>query len=116
MKWKEAKIIILHKKGDMRDSKNDRPVSLLPESPSLDLRFTDDVALTTEGVKEMEHHLNTVNEESLKIGLEMYGGKTKFITNIDTTDNIHTDGTEIGKATNYRYRVGTTTMETEQDK
>ena len=27
--WKEAKVIILHKKGDMRDIKNYRPISLL---------------------------------------------------------------------------------------
>ena len=32
----------------------------------LDLRFPDDVALTTEDVKDMEHQLNTVNAESLK--------------------------------------------------
>ena len=29
-----------------------------------DLRFADDVALTTENVKDMEHQLNTANEES----------------------------------------------------
>ena len=34
-----------------------------------DLKFADDVALTTEDVKDMEHQLNTVNKESLKIGL-----------------------------------------------
>ena len=37
----------------------------------LDLRFADDVALTTEVVKDMEHQLNTVNEESLKTGLRI---------------------------------------------
>ena len=53
-----------------------------------DLRFADDVALTTEDVKEMEHHLNTVNEESFKICLKIQRGKTKYMTKIDTTDNI----------------------------
>ena len=31
----------------------------------LNLRFADDVALTTEDVRDMEHQLITVNEESL---------------------------------------------------
>ena len=39
------------------------------------LRFADDVALTTEDVRDMEHQLITVNEESLKIGLKIYKGK-----------------------------------------
>ena len=56
----------------------------------LDLRFADDVALTTEDVKGMEHQLNTVNEESLMIGLKIHKGKTKSMTNIDATDNIQT--------------------------
>ena len=51
----------------------------------------------------MEHPLITVNEESLKIGLKMRKGKTKFMTNIDTTDNIQINGTEIEKVSNYRY-------------
>ena len=36
-----------------------------------DVRFADDVALTTEDVKDMEHLLNTVNKESLKTGLKI---------------------------------------------
>ena len=36
-----------------------------------DIRFADDV----EGVKNMEHALNAVNEESLKIGLKIHEGK-----------------------------------------
>ena len=28
--WNEAKVIILHKKGNMKDIKNYRPISLLP--------------------------------------------------------------------------------------
>ena len=60
------------------------------------LRFADDVALRTEDVKDMEHQLNTVNEESSKLGNKIHNGKTKFMTNIDTTDNIQINGTEIG--------------------
>ena len=32
----------------------------------LDPRFTDDVDLTTKGVKDMEHKLKIVNEDSIK--------------------------------------------------
>ena len=75
------------------------------------LRFTDDVALTTEDVKDMEHQLNTVNEYSVKIGLKIHKGKAKFMTNIDTTDNIQTNGTEIEKVTSYRYQGQTIAVE-----
>ena len=44
----------------------------------------------------MEHRSNTAIEESLRIGLKIHKGKkTKFMTSIDTTDNIQIDGTEI---------------------
>ena len=45
----------------------------------------------------MEHQLITVKEESLKISLKIHKGKTKFMTNIDTTENIQIYGTEIEK-------------------
>ena len=48
----------------------------------------------------MEHQLNTVNEESLKIGLKIHKGKTTCMINIDTTDNIQINWTEIEKVTN----------------
>ena len=35
----------------------------------------------------MEHQLNTANEKSLKIGPKVHKGQTKFMTNVDTTDN-----------------------------
>ena len=38
-------------------------------------------------------------------------GKTKFITNIDTTDNIQINGTETEKVTNYKYLGQTIAME-----
>ena len=69
----------------------------------MNLRFADDVALTTEDMKDMEHQLHILNEESLKIGLKIHKGTPKFMTNIDTTDNIQIDGTEIEKVTNYEY-------------
>ena len=64
----------------------------------------------------MEHQLNTVNEESLKIGLKIHKGKTKFMSNIDTTDNIQINGTEIEKVTNYKYFGQTIAMENKQTK
>ena len=69
----------------------------------LDLRFAEYVSLTTEGVKDMEHQFNNVNEESFKICLTLHEGKTKIMININTTDNMHIDGTEIEKVTNYKY-------------
>ena len=57
-----------------------------------------------------------MNEESFKTGLKIHKGKTKFMTNIDTTDNIQTDGTEIEIVTNYEYLGQTTAWKTEQDK
>ena len=80
------------------------------EKPS-NLRFAVDEVLTAEDVKVTEHQLNTVNEESLKIDLKIHTGKTKFMTNIDTTDNIQINGTEIEKVSNYKYLGQTTTLE-----
>ena len=76
-----------------------------------DLRFADDVALTTEDVKDMEHLLNTVTEESLKTGLKTHEGKTKFMTNIDKTYNIQTNRTETEKMTNHKHLEQTIAME-----
>ena len=75
------------------------------------LRFADDVALTTEDLRDMEHQLITVNEESLKISLKIHKGKNKFMTNIDTTDTIQINGTEIEKVTNYKCLGQTIAME-----
>ena len=44
-----------------------------------------------------------MNKGSIKIGLKTHTGKTRFMTNIDTTDNIQIDGTETDRVTNYKY-------------
>ena len=66
--------------------------------------------------KDMEHQLNIVNEESLKIGLKIHQEKTKFRTDIDTTDNVQINGTEIEKVTNYKYLGQTIARKTVQNK
>ena len=60
----------------------------------------------------MEHQLNTVNEDSFKIGfkIHVYKGKIKSMKNIDTTDNIQIDGTKIEKVTNFKYLGQTIAM------
>ena len=52
-----------------------------------------------------------MNEESFKIGLKTHKRKNKFMTNIDTTDTIQINGTEIKKVTNYQYLGQTIAME-----
>ena len=44
-----------------------------------------------------------------------YRGKTKFVTNIDTTDNIQIYGTEIETVTSYKY-LGQTKRSGKQNK
>ena len=53
-----------------------------------DLRFADDVALIANSVADMEVQLNNLNRESIKIGLKMHKGKTKYMTNYITHKNI----------------------------
>ena len=62
-----------------------------------DLRFADDVALTTNSVEDMEMQLNILNRESKNIGLKIHRGKTKFMTNYETTESIKIQGTKIKK-------------------
>ena len=52
------------------------------------LRFADDVVLVTKTTKEMEEHLNKLNTESKKCGLKIHKGKTKFMTNFETDEEI----------------------------
>ena len=76
-----------------------------------DVRSADDVALTAAGVKDTEHQLNTVDKERLKTGLKIHQGKTTFMTNIDTTDNIQIYGAKVKKENYYTYLGQTIAME-----
>ena len=63
----------------------------------------------------MEHQLNTVYEDSLKIGLKIHKEIAKFMTNIDATDNMQINWAEIEKLTNYKY-LGQTIATEKQNK
>ena len=76
-----------------------------------DLRFADDVALTTGTVEDMEVQLNILNEESKKVGLKIHRGKTKFMTNFATTQKIEIEGIEIEKVEQYKYLGQTIALE-----
>ena len=56
----------------------------------------------------MEKHLNSLNSESLKVGLKVHKGKTKYTTNHADSDDILTDQKKIEKVTEFKY-IGQTT-------
>ena len=73
------------------------------------LRFADDVALMTEDTTQMEEQLNTLNSISKEVGLKMHKGKTKYMTNFETTNKVHIENEEIEKVQSYKY-LGQTTF------
>ena len=77
------------------------------ENPT-NLRFADDVALFNETTKQMEKHLNNLNSESLKVGLKIHKGKTKYMTNHADSEDILIDQQKIEKVTEFKY-LGQTT-------
>ena len=72
------------------------------------LSFTDDVALFNETTKQMEKHLNNINSESLKVGLKIHKGKTKYMTNHADSEDILTEQQKTEKVTEFKY-LGQTT-------
>ena len=72
------------------------------------LRLADDVALLNETTKQMEKHLNNLNSESLKVGLKIHKGKTKYMTNHADSKDILIDQQKIEKVTEFKY-LGQTT-------
>ena len=72
------------------------------------LKFADDFALFNETTKQMEKHLNNLNSESLKVGLIMHKGKTKYMTNYADSEDILIDQQKNEKLTEFKY-LGQTT-------
>ena len=72
------------------------------------LRFADDVVLFNETTKQMEKHLNNLNSKSLKVGLKIHKGKTKYMTNHVDSKDILIDQQKIEKVTEFKY-LGQTT-------
>ena len=73
------------------------------------LRFAEVVALFKETTKQMEKkHLNNLNSESLKVGLKIHKGKTKYMTNHADSEDILIDQQKIEKVTEFKY-LGQTT-------
>ena len=62
------------------------------------LRFADDVALFNETTKQMEKHLNNLNSKSLKVGLKIHKGKTKYMTNHADSEDMLIDQQKIEKS------------------
>ena len=56
----------------------------------------------------MEKHLNNLNSESLKVGLKIHKGKTKYMTNHADSGDILIDQQKIEKVTEFKY-LGQTT-------
>ena len=55
------------------------------------LRLADDVALFNETTKQMKKHLNSLNSESMKVGLKIHKGQTKYMTNHADSEEILVD-------------------------
>ena len=52
------------------------------------LRFAKNVALFNQKTKQMEKHLNSLNSDSLKVGLKIHTGMTKYMTNHADTEKV----------------------------
>ena len=81
------------------------------------LRFADGVALVTKRKKEMEEHLNKLNTESKKCGLKIHKGKTKFMTNFETDEELKIKNEKLEKVESYNYvgQITTTNRKSEDE-
>ena len=71
------------------------------------LRFADDVALLNETTKQMEK-THEQSKLSLKVGLKIHKGKTKYMTNYADSEDILIGQQKIEKVTEFKY-LGQTT-------
>ncbi len=86
MKWKEAKIIILHKKGDKADIKNYRPISLLSHAYKIFTRI-------------IQNRLKQILDENQP--REQAGFRQGF----STTDHLHSLNQLIEKSNEYQLHL-----------
>ena len=81
------------KKADISKGAN------VDEENITNLRFADDIALFNGNTKQMEKHLNSMNSESLKVGLRIHKGKAKYMT---SRADILIDQENIVKMTEFK--------------
>ncbi|GFS07190.1 endonuclease-reverse transcriptase [Elysia marginata] len=58
----------------------------------------------------MEEQLNTLNKISKEVGLKMHKGKTKYMTNFQTTKKIQIENKEMKRVQSYKYLGQTTSL------
>ncbi|GFR93877.1 endonuclease-reverse transcriptase [Elysia marginata] len=97
-----AAIEMIFRKAELKHGLN------IDDETLTNLRFADDVALVTEDTKSMEEQLKNLNKISLESGLKMHKGKTKYMVNFESHENIQIDKEKIEEVPNYKY-LGQTT-------
>ena len=75
------------------------------------LLFAADVALLTKNATQMESQLNNLYDDSREVGLKMHRGKTKYMTNFDSSSEIHIESEKIEKVDSYKYLGQTTWLQ-----
>ena len=59
--------------------------------------------------KQREKHLNSLNSESLKVGLKIHKGKIMYMTNHANSEDVLIDQQKIEKVTEFKYLRQTVT-------
>ncbi|BFZ10788.1 hypothetical protein BsWGS_13827 [Bradybaena similaris] len=74
-----------------------------------ELMFVDDQVLVAENEAELQHHLHSMNQESLTKNMKMYPDKTEVMTvgRSETANNLTVNNKEIKQVSEFKY-LGTT--------